>query len=271
MRVPPPAVLDAFGASAPPNRLPGGQGTTYRSGNVVLKPAFSLEEAHWVAYVYSTVNQQGFTVPRPVATRAGDWVFGGWTAWRFLEGDIIEKGCYGERLKASRAFHRALKAYRRPGFLDHRNDSWSQADRVVWEGQAWNPRPKVAEVYARLQRLAKPLSLKEQLVHGDISGNMLFSPGKPLAVIDFSPYWRPAAFAEAVFVVDAVLWEGASWNVATLAGSGETFFQLLVRAAMRRLAEVDLHYTLRDLSESYLEQVGRYAKVALELEKMSAA
>ncbi len=176
---------------------------------------------------------------------------------------------YGESLEVSQAFHRALRPYPRPHFLDVRQDPWSQADRIVWEGAAWEPHPQVAEVYARLTSLTKPLTLKEQVIHGDIEGNILFAPSKLPAVIDFSPYWRPAAFAEAVLVIDAVMWEGAPWSLAGLAGSGESFHQLLVRAAMRRLAEVDRHYQLRGLPESYLKQVGKFVEVARELESLS--
>ena len=41
----PPSVLDAFGTSAPASRLRGGEETTYRSGDVVLKPAARADEA----------------------------------------------------------------------------------------------------------------------------------------------------------------------------------------------------------------------------------
>ncbi len=204
-----------------------------------------------------------------MATRAGRWVFSGWTAWQHLEGDTVQGERYSERLEVSRAFHRALQPYPRPHFFSLRQDPWSQADRIVWEGAAWHPHPRVARVYTKLQSLTKPLAAKEQVIHGDIGGNILFAPGTPPAVIDFSPYWRPAAFAEAVFVIDAVMWEDASWSLARLAGSGETFYQLLVRAALRRLAEVDRHYQLRALPEGYLDQVDKYEEVAFELESMS--
>lgn len=264
----PPLVLKAFGASVPPSHLPGGEGTTYRSGDIVLKPTPRAEEAHWVAHVYSTMEPRGFVAPRPVASRDGSWVYEGWTAWQYLEGETVEGERFAERLEASRAFHRALAGYERPDFLDARDDPWSQADRIVWEGRSWEPRARVAEVYAKLEELSSPLVLEEQVIHGDITGNMLSVPGGSLAVIDFSPYWRPAAFAEAVFVIDAVMWEGAPWGIVQSAGSGEDFRQLLVRAAMRRLAEVDRHHQLSGLPESYLNQVDEFANVASRLERL---
>jgi hypothetical protein len=38
---------------------------------------------------------------------------------------------------------------------------------------------------------------------------VLLSDGLAPAVIDMSPYWRPTAYAEAVVVVDALLWRRA--------------------------------------------------------------
>ena len=38
---------------------------------------------------------------------------------------------------------------------------------------------------------------------------MLFADASPPAVIDFSPYWRPAGLALAVAAVDALMWGGA--------------------------------------------------------------
>ena len=116
--------------------------------------------------------------------------------------------------------------------------------------------------------MTEPLVLEEQVIHGDITGNMLSVPGGSLAVIDFSPYWRPAAFAEAVLVIDAMMWEDASWQIVQSAGSGANFRQLLVCAAMRRLAEVDRHYQLFGLPESYLNQVDEFADVASKLERL---
>jgi prepilin-type processing-associated H-X9-DG protein len=69
-----------------------------------------------------------------------------------------------------------------------------------------------------------------QLVHGDLSGNVLFADGLPPAVIDWSPYWRPPPYASAIVMCDAALGHGA--GVELLAGSDR---QLLIRALLFRL------------------------------------
>jgi len=69
---------------------------------------------------------------------------------------------------------------------------------------------------------------------GDLTGNVLFSDGLPPAVIDFSPYWRPIAFASAVVVADALVWEGADENLVEAVAHIERFDQFLLRALIYR-------------------------------------
>src|SRR6266700_2477113 len=95
---PGPAVLASFGASADPVSLPGGEGTAWRAGQAVLKPAGDPRVARWTADLYrdlDTVTARpdlGFRVPRPLRTSAGDWVAqdplgGAWVAWQWLRGE----------------------------------------------------------------------------------------------------------------------------------------------------------------------------------------
>ena len=49
---PAPDVLAAFGAHADPVPLPGGEGTAWRAGEVVLKPAGDPRVARWTADLY---------------------------------------------------------------------------------------------------------------------------------------------------------------------------------------------------------------------------
>src|SRR6202045_2323377 len=100
---PGPAVLASFGASADPVSLPGGEGTAWRAGQAVLKPAGDPRGARWIADLYRDLDpldpldpltarrDAGFRVPRPLRTSAGDWVArdplgGAWVAWQWLPG-----------------------------------------------------------------------------------------------------------------------------------------------------------------------------------------
>ena len=65
---------------------------------------------------------------------------------------------------------------------------------------------------------------------------MLFAEGMPPAVIDFSPYWRPTAYASAIVAVDAVAWHEAPPALLEATAARP----LLVRALLfRLLAEPD--------------------------------
>ena len=69
-----------------------------------------------------------------------------------------------------------------------------------------------------------------------MSENVLFAEGQDPAVIDISPYWRPAGFASAVVVADAICWRAADPEVLLDAVAGvEDFPQLLVRALIYRM------------------------------------
>ena len=54
-------------------------------------------------------------------------------------------------------------------------------------------------------------------------------------MIDLSPYWRPAEFATAIVVADAIAWEGAGVAELKPAMGVDRFGQLPVRAILYRL------------------------------------
>ena len=267
---PTPSVLEAFQLplTTKPIKLEGGQGTTYLANNIILKPSTTIEEANWIAEVYNSIEENGFRVPSPVATTLNEWVFEEWTAWEYVEGHTLKGEKYQERLAASQAFHRALAKYPRPSFLDSRNDAWSQADRIVWQNEAWQPHTKIQDLYESLESYLEPLDLTEQVMHGDIAGNMLYQTGYPITIIDFSPYWRPAAYSEALLCVDSIMWEQAPFfgqgSILDLVTLDATFIQLLLRAFIRRLVEVDRHFYLNNLPESYLEQLIHFENFAAQ-------
>ena len=76
---------------------------------------------------------------------------------------------------------------------------------------------------------------RPQAIHGDLTGNVLFADPLPPAVIDLAVYWRPAAYARAIVVADALAWEGATPDDLAAATSGEGFGQFLARALLFRM------------------------------------
>jgi len=80
----------------------------------------------------------------------------------------------------------------------------------------------------------RPVAAHRQLVHGDLTGNVVFAEGLPPGIIDFSPYWRPAAYAIGVVVADAVVWEGADLTLVDHVADRAEMGQCLVRALIFR-------------------------------------
>ena len=261
---PDPGVLAAFGARANAVPLPGGEGTAWRAGQVVLKPAGDPRVARWTAELYRDLGllagrAPGFRVPRPLRAAAqdgaardraardeaaGDWVAGGWVAWQWLPGQPASwagvSPFWPRLIAASRAFHAALAGRPAPPWLGRDGSPWTAGDQVAWGERdpgsvlAAAPGPLAGQLRGLLAAL-RPVRLPSQLIHGDLGGNVLFADGEPPAVIDFSPYWRPAGLALAVAAVDALTWGGADPAILGELDGEPEMGQLLARAHVGRL------------------------------------
>jgi uncharacterized protein (TIGR02569 family) len=231
---PPDAVLAAFGvAGTAPVPLGGGQGTSWRAGDLVLKPVdLDQDELAWQARVYPQITRDGFRLPRPRATRDGALSVAGWCAAEYQAGSH-EPRRWPEIIAVGARFHAALRGVPRPSFLDARSNPWSVSDRVAWGERAAAGFPGVPHL-PRLLAARRPVSAQAQLIHGDLSGNVLFAEPLPPAIIDFTPYWRPAAYAAAIVVADALVWEGADRDLPGVVSDLEDFGQYLVRALIFR-------------------------------------
>ena len=243
-------VVAAFGGDRTAfEPLPGGQGTSWRAGSVVLKRVGDERELAWLAALLDHVpDGPEFRIGRPVLLPDGSSVVDGWGATRWLEG-TQEPGRFDELLATSGAFHRTLASVPVPwpDFLRDRTTPWAIGDRVAWDEVSM--RCDAPSVRAMFDRLA-PLLARDsgastpQVIHGDIGGNILFadSSGLPPAIIDVSPYYRPPLFADAILVADAVAWDHAPLSFAErFLATHETADDLLARAVVFRLvAAVEL-------------------------------
>ncbi len=124
------------------------------------------------------------------------------------------------------------------------DDPWTLADRAAWDELAFDPHPRVASAVASLKGCLRSVDAPLQLIHGDFGGNVLHSDELPPAVIDMSPYWRPAGFAVGVVVADAIVWQGADLSLIDVVGGIRHFDQLLARAERRRVIELDAAHRL---------------------------
>jgi uncharacterized protein (TIGR02569 family) len=213
-------VLDLFAVPDVVESLPGGQGRSVRAGDLVLSPGRDPAVQDWLSPVLARLavrldqdpmrRRQDLRIAVPVPARDGSWVVEGWTASRYEPGTVTCRDL--EVIRATgHLLHAqfALAVSERPAGLAARTDRWAVAERVAF-GQA-PPPARDRDVTALVARVrdavgADPSVGPEQLVHADLAGNVLLDAAGAPVVIDVAPAWRPALWADAVCVLDAVLW-----------------------------------------------------------------
>lgn len=199
-----------------------------RAGDLVLSPDRDGLIQEWLSPVLARLavrldvdparHPQDLRVAVPVPARDGAWVVDGWAASRYEPGTVTCRDL-DVTIAAGHVLHARLASLvlERPDRLPERSDRWAAAERVAF-GEA--PVPSgVPEPVAELVRRALAAAEEEagigrdQLVHADLAGNVLLDADGAPVVIDFAPAWRPVLWADAVCVLDSVLWQGASREV----------------------------------------------------------
>ena len=108
----------AFGASGLPVPLSGGQGSSWRVGDLVLKPAdVGEEELRWQEETLERIGRDGFRFAQPLRAANGSLLVEGWCARAWLPGGHGKRR-WREIIAAGERFHAALSSLTRPGFLD---------------------------------------------------------------------------------------------------------------------------------------------------------
>ena len=236
---PDPVVAAAFGLRGEPLPLSGGQRTAWRFGDAVLKP-LDTEPAflQWQERLLRRLDgRDDFRVAPPLRSVAGELVVGGWTAWRFEPG-CHRRARWPEIIRLAGQFADAVTDVPRPALLDQRQDRWAIGDRVAWAELAWQdviaPTGPPVNHLATLAAACRPIRARSQLIHGDLTGNVLFADGRPPLILDISPYWRPVAFSAAIVVADALVFEGAEASLVGQLSDDPDAAQYLLRALMFR-------------------------------------
>jgi uncharacterized protein (TIGR02569 family) len=232
-------VLDAFGIA--PGSETRSLGGAHLYPGAVLKPVSHQAEAEWCADVLETLDLADVRLPCPLRTPGGAAVVMGWCGWERLPGQPAPDR-WPDILAVADRLHRGLAAYGRPGWMNGKDDLWSQADRYAWDEAALvTPHdPRTHRLQPMLEQLEK-LRVAErspspaQVVHTDLLGNVLFAKQLAPAVIDPTFSWRPTGYAAAVVAVDAAAWTRAGTApLEHLAARGG--LHLLIRAARFRIA-----------------------------------
>ncbi len=230
-------ILAAFGLQGEIRPLGGGQNTSVRVQDAVLKPVDNNRYHEWVAGILDQLNPQGYRVSKPIRSIDGSYVDRGWCCTRYEPGEH-KLGEIKRKLTVARALHRDL-ANLQSGVVPASDDPWTRAHRIVWGS---DPLPldvgKVARsTLARLLREVgpRPAGQPEQIVHSDLSGNILFHDSFAPLVIDFSPTIAPIEYAEAILVCDCIAWEGSPLSDLKLLPATDLYREMIIRAVIFRL------------------------------------
>jgi len=228
-------VREAFGLRGRPSPLSPERHTPWRIDDVVLKPAdISAEQLEWQAGLHALLgDHDGFRTPQAVRSLDGPLLVDGWYAMTYLDGRH-EPRRWLDIIAVGDVFHRAVAGEPAPSFLAARDDPWSIGDRVAWGERTTQDLPETKHLDRLLGTLSS-LTARSQLIHGDLTGNVLFHDRLPPAIIDLSPYYRPTTFASAIVVADALVWEGADESLVRVFDADPRFSQYLVRALIYRI------------------------------------
>jgi uncharacterized protein (TIGR02569 family) len=217
-------------------------GPQWRCGDVALRPIANPAEATWVAQTLGDLDMKvpEMRVGRPLRASDGRWVVGGWAAFRHVQGRPEPR--YDEVVAASLRLHKATVDLTVPRFLSSRNDVFAMAERAA-EGIEDAPLDPAlgGRLFDVLSGARKPLGLRPQVVHGDLFGNVLFDGDRAPGITDFTAYHRPAEWAAAVVVVDALAWGGADDGILRRWSHLPEWSQVLLHALLFRLAVHALH------------------------------
>lgn len=168
-------VLRAFGQHGSAVPLSGGQGTSWRAGDIVLKPVPVQGQETWSWLHHrlapSLPRETALRIALPVAASDGSLLVDGWGANRWMPGSGAGLSLR-RRAEAARAFHRATAAA--PADLPTQQDPWARADRQAWGQEDLPPEAPgaLAELLDQLPVTEQPL----QIVHGDLAGNIIDHP-----------------------------------------------------------------------------------------------
>ncbi|HWC24202.1 MAG TPA: aminoglycoside phosphotransferase [Flexivirga sp.] len=252
-------MLDLFAVPGDLRPLPGGQGLSVLAGDLVLSPGRDRAIADRLnphlarmAVRLDTRPRRDVRIAMPIPARDGTWVVDGWSASRYEPGsractDAAVVRATGALLHAQ--FAQAFAQW--PLATQPPRSRWDRAERIAFgdgtldAGEFTDAQAQFAQEL--LDQCTDEAFGDNQLVHGDLAGNVLLDAAEVPVVIDVAPYWRPVRWADAVCVLDLVLWAGA--DPALIDGWADgPLRQAMLRAAIFRVLsdpEPDEHHVAR--------------------------
>lgn len=189
--------------------LAGGQDTSMRFEDLVLKPIDDQAYYDFAASILQRLEPTSYRLSKPVLSDRGRFIEEGYGVTTYEPGHH-DDGRVADILQVSKAFHDDLKSLAItdvPLF----DNPWAKAQAVLWQGaklpDTWGStaRDFAIDLLSQLPQVDAPY----QVIHADLGGNVLFHDTLKPLVIDFSPTFAPVAYAHAIIVCDSIAWGGA--------------------------------------------------------------
>ncbi|MDN5858453.1 MAG: TIGR02569 family protein [Pseudonocardia sp.] len=232
----PPHVRTAFGvAESEPRPVEWAGRRAWHCGDVLIRAVSDNAAAAWSADVLDSLDVPGLRIAKPVRASDGRWVIAGWAASRFVQGVLEPR--YDEVVGGAERLHAATADLPRPRLLEGREDLPARSAAAAFgERRLTVDRGHGGDVYDQLIAYREPVRATSQVVHPELFGAVLFDGDAVPAIVDLVPCWRPAAWAAAVVVVDALAWGGADDGLVQRWSHLPEWPQMLVRAVLHRIA-----------------------------------
>jgi len=231
-------ILDLFCLSGKTETLSGGQGQSIRVGDYVVKPVTEIEKYNWTSQVLETLPASpDLKIAKPIRSKEGNYIESGYGVTQYQEGTFLT-GNMPQKMAACRLLNQLLEPFQQPEEWHSWSSPWQLANRVAWQETTLpaDTHTESRKIIEQIQSGYLPVQLPNQLIHSDLAGNILFNDLIPV-IIDFSPEFRPAIYAEVLTITDSIAWHNEKpeslWQTKH---EVETVIQLALRAVVFRLA-----------------------------------
>jgi hypothetical protein len=169
---------------------------------VTLKPLDMLpEELLWLDEVAREHTVGGeLRLSLPIRSRSGKLIVDGFTAFPYFTGEHQPRR-WLELAGIARDFAALFAEVERPDFIDTRTHAWARADRFAW-GEDDGP-PIAAPHVAKLLSARRQVFDPPGIIHGDLTGNVLFDSALPPVVRNDQPGHKFPAVPHPRFAISA--------------------------------------------------------------------